>query len=145
MRKVMLAGFFLATALNAAEVLVVGHKRADSLGFYDVSSGRRLAVIAVGAKPHEFALSHDRKLAYVTNYGVDNWAGEERGGNSISIVDLEKRQTIGEITLGEFNRPHGIEMGRSTRLYVTCDFPPSVLIVDPKAGRSGPSRCRAAD
>ncbi len=121
-----------ATTLAAAEVLMVAHKWADSVGFFDAVSGKRIKVIPVGTKPHEFAITPDRKLAYVTNYGVDRYTESIPGANMISIIDLARREKIGEIDLGKFHRPHGIEMGASGRLYITCDFPPSLVVADPK-------------
>jgi YVTN family beta-propeller protein len=119
-------------SLSAAEVLMVAHKWADSVGFYDTATGKLIKTIPVGVKPHEFALTPDLKLAYVTNYGVDRYTEDAPGANMISIVDLERREKVGEIDLGTFHRPHGIEMAASGRLYITCDFPPSLIVVDPK-------------
>jgi len=120
-----------STAAYAQEVAVIVHKWDDSAGFYDPNTGKQLAKVEVGVKPHEMALSADRRLAYITNYGVNTYTQQEEGGNSISILDLVRREKVGEIDLGKFHRPHGIELGRSGRLYVTCDFPPSLLVVDP--------------
>jgi DNA-binding beta-propeller fold protein YncE len=53
------------------------------------------------------------------------------GGNTISIVDLASRRRTGDIDLGKYRRPHGIEFGESGRLYVTTDFPAAVVVVDP--------------
>ncbi|MBI5282161.1 MAG: YncE family protein [Candidatus Solibacter usitatus] len=110
--------------------LLVVHKGDDSLGIYDASSGRLETKISVGKKPHEFALSSDGKLAYVTNYGVDTWNTSEPGGNSITVVDLSARKAVAEIDLGQYHRPHGIECGESGRFYVTTDFPAALLVVD---------------
>lgn len=112
---------------------MVAHKWADSVGFFDAASGRRIKVIPVGTKPHEFAITPDRKLAYVTNYGVDRYTETVPGANTVSIIDLVRREKTGEIVLGKFHRPHGIELGASGLLYVTCDFPPSLAVVDPAA------------
>lgn len=125
--------FCCAVGLSAGEVLLVAHKWADSVGFYDAATAKPLKIVPVGTKPHEFALTPDRKLAYVTNYGVDRYTETTPGGNMISIVDLERREKVGEIDLGKFHRPHGIEMSESGRLYVTCDFPASLVVVDPRA------------
>jgi YVTN family beta-propeller protein len=122
---------FCAVA-NAQETMVVVHKWDNSVGFYDSNTGQQLAKFEVGVKPHEIALSADRRLAYVTNYGVNSYTQTEEGGNTISIVDLVGRRKIGEIELGKFHRPHGIERGRSGLLYVTADFPASLLVIDPK-------------
>ena len=114
----------------AAETLLVLHKRADSLGIYDGATGKSLANIAVGRKPHEIALSPDNRLVYVTDYGCDRWTEDIPGGNTISIVDLAKRAKVGEISLGEYRRPHGIERAASGLFYVTTDFPAALLAVD---------------
>lgn len=120
-----------SAAASAQEVAVIVHKWDNSAGFYDPNTGEQLARVEVGVKPHEMALSANRRLAYITNYGVNSYTQQEEGGNSITILDLFRREKIGEIGLGKFHRPHGIELGRSGRLYVTCDFPPSLLVIDP--------------
>ncbi len=106
------------------------HKGAESLGFYDTASGQSLAVVPVGTVPHEMVVSADRRLAYITNYGVGSYTSKEAGGNTVSIVDLTRREKVGEIDLGKCRRPHGIERGRSGRLYVTVDAPGSLLVLD---------------
>jgi YVTN family beta-propeller protein len=121
----------LSINVYAQEIAVIVHKWDDSVGFYEADTGKPLAKIAVGAKPHEMALSADGRIAYITNYGVNSYTQKEEGGNTISIVDLIGRKKIGEIDLGSFHRPHGIERGRSGLLYVTADFPPSLLVIDP--------------
>ncbi|MCI0391776.1 MAG: hypothetical protein MOB07_23785 [Acidobacteria bacterium] len=131
----MLRTFIWLTLFSAAafaqEVAVIVHKWDNSAGFYDSKTGEQLARVEVGVKPHEMALSADRRLAYITNYGVNSYTQQEEGGNTISILDLVRREKLGAIELGKFHRPHGIELGRSGRLYVTCDFPPSLLVIDP--------------
>jgi YVTN family beta-propeller protein len=117
--------------VRAQETAVVVHKWDNSVGFYDAATGRSVAKVAVNEKPHELAVSADGRFAYVTNYGVNSYTQAEQGGNTISIIDLVKREKVGDIDLGRFRRPHGIELGRSGRLYVTCDFPASLLVVDP--------------
>jgi len=116
---------------SAAETLIVAHKHADSVGYYDTGTGKRILTIPVGVRPHELALSRDGKLLYVTNYGVNTYTQTEQGGNTISIIDVAAGRVVGEIALGKYHRPHGIERGRSGRLYVTTDFPPAVLVIDP--------------
>lgn len=46
------------------------------------------------------------------------------------MIDLKARRAVGEIGLGSYTRPHGIERGKSGRFYVTTDFPAALLVVD---------------
>jgi YVTN family beta-propeller protein len=78
------------------------------------------------------ALSRDGAIAFVTLYGTDFYYDNAEGGRSIAILDMAKRSKLGEIDLGQYRRPHGIEVGHhSGRLFVTCDRPAALLIVDP--------------
>src|SRR5260221_3009031 len=95
-----LAGLLLAAPANAAEkTILILHKGGESLGFYDAATGKSRAVVPVGTVPHEMVLSADRRLAYVTNYGVGSYTTSEEGGRTVSIVDLARRAKVGEIGL----------------------------------------------
>lgn len=132
MRLVRILSFLAAAALLPAQTLVIAHKWSDSVGFYDSKTGRSLATVAVGVRPHEMVFSADGKSAFVTNYGLNTWTQTEPGGNTISVLDLAGRKESAKIDLGQYRRPHGIERGRrSGLLYVTTDLPPSVIVVDP--------------
>lgn len=135
-----LALIVTSSAVEAAEpppveegrTLVAAHKLDGSVCFYETATGRRTARVEVGRRPHEIALSHDRKTAFVTLYGIDLYTEDTEGGRAVAIVDLVKREKVGEIDLGKYRRPHGIEVGHhSGRLYITCDRPAALLILDP--------------
>lgn len=116
--------------------LVAGHKWDDSVCFYDAATGKLLSKTKVGRRPHEIAVAHDRKFAYATLYGIDLYTEDTEGGRAVAIVDLEKRERVGEIDLGKYRRPHGIEVGhQSGLLYVTCDRPAALLVLDPQERR----------
>ena len=118
--------------LTPGETLMIGHKWADSVGYYDGASGKLLATVPVGVRPHEMAASADGKLVFVTNYGVNTWTQTEKGTNTISVIDRAGRKELGRIDLGDHHRPHGIERGhKSGLLYVTTDFPPTLLAIHP--------------
>ncbi len=113
--------------------LLVLHKAAGSLGFYS-PEGKLLAEVAVGRHPHEMVVSPDGRLVYITDNGTMRIEDPGPGGNTISIVDLEARKKVGEIPLGEYHRPHGIDWDRATgRLLVSCEAPDRLLVVDPIA------------
>ena len=113
--------------------LLTVHKLADSFGIYDMESGELLAEIHTDVKPHEFALGPEGRYAYVTNYGVDTYTDEAKGGNTITIIDVNERVAVGTISTGEYYRPHAIELLPSGLLYVTTELPAAVHVLDPKS------------
>ncbi|MCW5980086.1 MAG: hypothetical protein KIT09_18530 [Bryobacteraceae bacterium] len=128
-----LLGFLFVSSLAAADWIAVVQKWDDSISLYDAATGASIARMPAGRKPHEFVLSPDRRLAYISNYGADRWTENSPGENTITIVDLKARKAAGTIDLGKYRRPHGIHRARSGKLYVTADFPGALLIVDPAA------------
>lgn len=108
-------------------------KAESSLGFY-APAGQHLASVPVGKHPHEFVISNDGRYAYTTDNGSMLLETPGQGGNTISIVDLVNRKKAGEIQLGKFRRPHGIDLDRKTgHLAISCELPDRLLIVDPVA------------
>jgi YVTN family beta-propeller protein len=127
-------GLYGVAGLSADEkpVLLVGHKWSNSAGFYDAATGKLETSVPVGRRPHELAVSHDGRRAYFTLYGIDLYTETTEGGRSVAVVDVPGRKKLGEIDLGKYRRPHGIEVGhKSGRLYVTCDLPAALLVLDP--------------
>lgn len=125
----------LAGCASGADQLLILHKLDDSIGFYDAASGKLETKVIVGKKPHEFVLSADERFAYVTNYGADSYTETQPGGHTITVIDMAERKEVGEIDLGEYHRPHGIERGKSGRFYVTTDFPAALLEIDAKKSK----------
>jgi YVTN family beta-propeller protein len=82
--------------------LVVVNKGAASASIIDVQSGRTLAVLPTGDGPHEVAISSDGATAVVTDYGG------RRGGNTLTVIDVEGLAVSRTIDLGTHRRPHGI-------------------------------------
>src|SRR5260370_4889156 len=115
----LLSGSVVVSAtMPAKQIFLVLQKHDDSLGCYDPHNAKPIGAVAkVGHIPHEFVLSLDERLAYVTNYGVDSYDSDDQGGNSLSVVDVQQHRTIRETDLGEYHRPHGIAIGQSGRLY----------------------------
>ena len=131
MLRILVAIICLAPAIRA-EVLLISHKAISSLGFY-TPEGKLVAKAPVGPHPHEFVLSNDGRYAYTTDNGTMKIEEAGTGGNTVSIVDLKERKKIGEISLGEFRRPHGIDIDRKTgRLLVTTELPDKLLLIDPE-------------
>ena len=91
-----------------------------------------LATVPVGQHPHELVFSKDRKYLYTSDNGIMRIEHAGKGGNSLSIIDLAARKTIGDISLGEYYRPHGMDLSHDTgMLVVTTEGPDQLLLVDP--------------
>lgn len=129
MRRILLVLPLLAVCAWA-ELLVL-HKGHSSLGFYG-DDGKPLATAPTGQHPHELVFSADGRYAYTTDNGTMRIEQAGTGGNTVSIIDLRERRTIGNISTGEFRRPHGIDILRSTgQLLVSTELPDQLLLLDP--------------
>lgn len=125
----------MAAALPGADLLLTVHKRAETLGIYDLTDSRPVANVPAGVKPHEFAVTADGRFALVTGHGADTSAPAGPGGNSVAVVDLKACKPAGMIDLDEYRQPHGIERGRSGTFYVATENPPALLAIDQRRRR----------
>jgi YVTN family beta-propeller protein len=117
-------------AAHAGEgALVVVNKADASVSIID-TSGAELATIATGEGPHEVAVSPDRAIAVVTNYGT-----RARPGNSLSVIDLARARLANVVDLGDYHTPHGIAFLDAGRVVVTAEAERRLLVVDLEAGR----------
>lgn len=133
MTRRLLVLALLAGCLAAAPMYLVLLKGGNALAWY-TPDGKLVHSVPVGEHPHEMVFSADRKLLYIADNGIMRIEHAGKGGNTISIVDVAKRQRIGVISLGEHYRPHGIALDRATgHLVVTCENPDGLLLVDPVA------------
>jgi YVTN family beta-propeller protein len=126
-----LLALLLATGLRAGEAaFAVGEKIANSVGFYD-SAGKRVGGVEVGKHPHEMVLSPDGRFLYITDNGILWMTEAGEGGNTISIIDVNGQKKAGVIDLGEYRRPHGIDLDpNSPRMVVTIENPDGLLLID---------------
>jgi YVTN family beta-propeller protein len=121
----------LALFAHPAQILIL-HKGASSLGFY-TSKGQHEVSVPTGKHPHEMVLSPDGKFLYCTDNGTMLIEQVSTGGNTISIMDIHSRERSGEISLGKFRRPHGIDLDPKTGLvYVSTELPDQLVVIDPK-------------
>lgn len=119
-------------ALAAQDIAVV-EKKAGMVAFYN-AAGQRTAEVKVGSHPHELLFSADRKTLYVSDNGMLWMTDKGEGWNSISIIDVSGRKKAGVIDLGNYRRPHGLDLDRATgRLISTIENPYGLLLIDPAA------------
>ncbi|CAN5632136.1 hypothetical protein BH23CHL2_BH23CHL2_28560 [soil metagenome] len=80
-------------------MLLVFNKVDRTVQIIDDVSGETTATLAVGLNPHEAIVNPDRRVAYVSN----------AGDNTISIIDLEVPEVVGQIRDDHWRFPHGLE------------------------------------
>src|SRR3954463_8217462 len=83
-----------AAASGQKPAFVIGEKLSGSVGFYD-ADGKRLSGAKVGSHPHEIVLSPDKRTLYVADNGVVWMTETSMGENTVSIVDIPSRKTVG--------------------------------------------------
>jgi len=119
-------------ACAAEPSLAIIEKAAGHIGFYD-SAGKALSEVSVGRHPHEMVFSADGRFLFTTDNGVLLMTEKTEGENTVSIVDVAKREKAGTVDLGVHRRPHGIDFDPATgHVLVTTEFPSALLIIDPK-------------
>jgi len=117
-------------AWGQTELLVL-HKGGGFLGFY-TDKGQRIVSVPTNPHPHEMVLSPDGRHVYTSDNGTMAIEHPGAGGNTVSIVDVVTRKKVGEISLGQYHRPHGIDVDRRTgTIYVSCEYPDQLLALDP--------------
>ncbi|MFN7936518.1 MAG: hypothetical protein U0R19_24560 [Bryobacteraceae bacterium] len=122
----------LAATLAAQDIAVV-EKKAGMVAFYD-ANGKRTGEIKVGSHPHELMFSPDRKFLYVSDNGMLWMTDKGEGWNTISIIDVAARKKAGIIDLGNYRRPHGMDLNPKTgQIISTIENPYGLLLIDPAA------------
>jgi DNA-binding beta-propeller fold protein YncE len=107
------------------DTLLVGNKSEASVSFVDLETGREVGRAKTDPGPHEIAVSGDGTLAVVTNYGTS------KPGNTLTVIEVERGESVGTIDLGENTRPHGIVfMPGNRRVLVTAEGAKVLLQVD---------------
>lgn len=127
--------FFLFTfgsadgQVSEDDCILILNKSANTAWQLDAETGERLAEYETGDAPHEVAISPDRSRAVITNYG------SETPGNSLTVVNLQSQEVSKTVSLGKFERPHGVEwFSDGQRAIITAEGQQAVLIVDIDSG-----------
>jgi YVTN family beta-propeller protein len=124
--------FLLAACASHAQTLAVVEKVAGRVGFYS-TDGKLLRQVKIGAHPHEIIQSPDKRYLYITDNGILWMHMAGAGGNTISILDSVTTQKVGVIDLGNYRRPHGMDIDpRTNRMVSTIENPHGLLLIDLK-------------
>jgi YVTN family beta-propeller protein len=128
---VVLPGLLAMALVGAAETLIVVNKWDNEVALVDANTYEVLKKLVTGSGPHEVAVLPDGSLAYVTNYGGSLW-----GGDTLTVIDLEKRRVKTTFDLGSYSRPHGIWVsGDGARVWVTAEGAEAVVELDAQIGK----------
>ena len=107
----------------------------DKLGghvrFFDPNTFQERSSIKVATNPHDFALSADRKTAYVPLYGDGIYGRNPNPGHEIVVIDMDAAKVKGVIDVAPYRAPHGIQLDARGTLYVTSDLDRKLLVIDP--------------
>lgn len=119
----------IPVGLSAQNQVLILNKSSNTAWQLNAENGQKIAEYKTGTGPHEVAVSPDQSRAIITNYSSDT------PGNSLTIVDLKNQQVSKRISLGEYQRPHGVKwFSDERRAIVTTEAQQSVLIVDIDSG-----------
>ncbi len=137
MRRAFHIAIGAAVALSSARgqerprgTVVVSNMNDNTAMILDAESGRTLATLPTGEGPHEVAVSHSGNRAVVSNYGVRG-----KPGHTLTLIDIQKLDTIRTIDLRDYQRPHGmVFLPGDTLLAVTSEVSRAVLLVDVRSG-----------
>ena len=116
------------------QTLVVVNKLALTVGFYDPITGEQQALFSLPPRPHEIAISTDRRTAYVSIYGDGIYAANPHPGHQVAVVDLAGRRPTGFLSTGDVPAPHGMALAPDGALWVSSDMGQAVLVMDPRTG-----------
>ncbi len=112
--------------------LIAVDKVGNRIRFYDPQTVREIGVLeAPEPAVHELAISPDHRLAFVPLYGDGIYGANKRPNNKILVIDLTRRALADVIALGGYVAPHGMVATRGGKLWVVCDIPNKLLLVDP--------------
>jgi hypothetical protein len=86
--------------------LIVLNKSGNDASFIDLASGETVATLPTGNDPHELVVTDDGRWAIGTNF---------RGGNSLTVFDLQDLSVDRTIDLSDHPQPHGLREGGMTQ------------------------------
>jgi YVTN family beta-propeller protein len=97
------------------------------MSIVDPSSLKILAHIPAGPDPHEIVASDDGTRAYISNYGGGAY-------NTLTVVDLVNRKSLGTVDLGALRGPHGLHYSGG-KVWFTAEAAKAIGSYDPATNK----------
>lgn len=124
---------YAGSNITGSNGLIAVDKVANHIRFYDPDTLREIGSFpAPEPAAHELAISHDRRLAFVPLYGDGIYGANRNPNNKILVIDLAGQRLADVIALGGLTAPHGMVATAEGKLWVVCDIPNKLLLVDPQ-------------
>ncbi len=79
---------------------------------------------------HELLVVPETGLAYVPIFGDGIHGRNPNPGHTLCIIDLLKREHIGDIDLRPYIAPHTLRLGPDGLIYITCENSAVVAVID---------------
>jgi DNA-binding beta-propeller fold protein YncE len=109
--------------------VIVANQRSGVATFVEVASGR-VSHVALGADPHEVAVSKDGRVAALT-VPSDRF----RSGRKVVVLDLATAKIARTIDLGAYKEPHGVAFVSDSVALIGTLGGTSAVYVDVRNGR----------
>lgn len=117
--------------------MIVVEQANSTVAFYDSDGWRRLGQVKVGLNPHELALAPDHRMAYVSNFGIQDY-DETIGtpGSTVSEIDAKLMAETRQFSTLPERAPHGIKVrsDHDRELFVNTEKPARMLVFDLDTG-----------
>ena len=107
--------------------LLILSKNEQTLSIVDPATLNILGKVPTGPDPHEVVASGDGRRAYISNYGGGTY-------NTLTIVDLVDRKSLGTIDLGALRGPHGLHVA-GAKVWFTSEVAKAIGSYDPATNK----------
>ncbi|OAE07215.1 hypothetical protein [Pantoea sp. OXWO6B1] len=93
------------------------------------------AVEVVPTRLHELLMLAPWKKAFLPLYGDDMGGELPHPGHKVAVIDLRQRAINAYIDLSPSKAPHSGQLGRDGKVYLCCENPTAVVVIDPQTHR----------
>lgn len=122
------------------DIMLLVQKCAHAFSFYDLDSGQAIQHLMMPNYPHELAVDHQRKHAYIGIFGIETaWTRGEQGDHRVAVVDIVERKQVHMLDGWPCYRPHGLACDREGRLYVMSEGSDVLMTFDDPTRQVAPN------
>ena len=107
--------------------LLILSKNEQQLSIVDPATLKIVGKVPTGPDPHEVVASTDGTRAYVSNYGGGAY-------NTLTVIDLVNRKSLGTIDLGALRGPHGLHFVGG-KVWFTAEAAKAIGSYDPPTNK----------